>query len=111
MSEPRIEDLPRLLEGPGVRSVGQREFLRLFQELQAHQAAIALQEEELRRAHKELEELRAGYFELYELAPVGYATLAAVYLALACGVAWVLLRLYRKPLDRGGSQQPASESA
>jgi len=43
--------------------------------------------------------------------PVGYATLAAVYLALACGVAWVLLRLYRKPLDRGGSQQPASESA
>ncbi len=27
--------------------------------------------------------------------PVGYATLAAVYLALAAGVAWVLLRLYR----------------
>src|SRR6478735_7915884 len=43
--------------------------------------------------------------------PVGYATLAAVYLALACGVAWVLLRLYRTPLARGGSQQPASESA
>jgi cytochrome d ubiquinol oxidase subunit I len=27
--------------------------------------------------------------------PVGYATLAAVYVALAAGVAWVLLRLYR----------------
>jgi cytochrome bd ubiquinol oxidase subunit I len=27
--------------------------------------------------------------------PVGYATLAVVYLALAAGVAWVLLRLYR----------------
>ncbi|HEY5099858.1 MAG TPA: cytochrome ubiquinol oxidase subunit I [Gaiellaceae bacterium] len=27
--------------------------------------------------------------------PVGYATLAAVYLALAAGVTWVLLRLYR----------------
>ena len=27
--------------------------------------------------------------------PVGYATLALVYLALAVGVAWVLLRLYR----------------
>ena len=27
--------------------------------------------------------------------PVGYATLAAVYLALAAGVAWVLVRLYR----------------
>jgi cytochrome d ubiquinol oxidase subunit I len=30
--------------------------------------------------------------------PVGYGTLAAVYLALAAGVAWVLLRLYRRPV-------------
>jgi cytochrome d ubiquinol oxidase subunit I len=43
--------------------------------------------------------------------PVGYATLAIVYLALAIGVAWVLFRLYRAPLDRGASQQPARESA
>ena len=43
--------------------------------------------------------------------PVGYATLAVVYLALAAGVAWVLLRLYRAPLDRGAERQPASESA
>ncbi|HEX4187540.1 MAG TPA: cytochrome ubiquinol oxidase subunit I [Solirubrobacteraceae bacterium] len=31
--------------------------------------------------------------------PVGYATLAVVYLLLACGVAWVLRRLARAPLD------------
>jgi cytochrome d ubiquinol oxidase subunit I len=43
--------------------------------------------------------------------PVGYGTLAAVYLALVCGVAWVLLRLYRAPLDLDASQQRASESA
>jgi len=43
--------------------------------------------------------------------PVGYATLAVVYLALAVGVTWVLLRLYRAPLDRGAERQPASESA
>jgi cytochrome d ubiquinol oxidase subunit I len=30
--------------------------------------------------------------------PVGYATLAAVYLALAAGIAWVLLRLQRTPV-------------
>jgi cytochrome d ubiquinol oxidase subunit I len=30
--------------------------------------------------------------------PVGYATLAAVYLALAFGVAWVLLRLSHRPV-------------
>ena len=31
--------------------------------------------------------------------PVGYATLAATYLAVGCGVAWVLRRLARAPLD------------
>src|SRR6185312_833940 len=31
--------------------------------------------------------------------PVGYATLAAVYLALAIAVAWVLLRLSRIPME------------
>jgi cytochrome d ubiquinol oxidase subunit I len=30
-----------------------------------------------------------------DVIPVGYGTLAAVYLALAAGVAWVLVRLYR----------------
>jgi cytochrome bd ubiquinol oxidase subunit I len=38
--------------------------------------------------------------------PVGYATLAAAYLALAVGVAWVLRRLARAPLDRADSPQP-----
>ena len=31
--------------------------------------------------------------------PVGYATLAAVYLALAIAVGWVLLRLSRIPME------------
>src|SRR5204862_1266364 len=39
--------------------------------------------------------------------PVGYATLAATYLALAVGIAWVLRRLARTPLDRPDSPQPA----
>src|SRR6266516_4859286 len=33
-----------------------------------------------------------------DVIPVGYATLALVYLALAAGVAWVLLRLSRTPI-------------
>jgi cytochrome bd ubiquinol oxidase subunit I len=37
--------------------------------------------------------------------PVGYATLAVVYLLLACGVAWVLRRLSRAPLDIATDQQ------
>jgi cytochrome d ubiquinol oxidase subunit I len=42
--------------------------------------------------------------------PVGYATLAAVYLALAVGVAWVLRRLQQAPLDdNASSRQTATE--
>ena len=37
--------------------------------------------------------------------PVGYATLAVVYMLLACGVAWVLHRLSRAPLDIAADQQ------
>jgi cytochrome d ubiquinol oxidase subunit I len=39
--------------------------------------------------------------------PVGYATLALTYLALACGVAWVLRRLARAPLDIPADPQAA----
>jgi cytochrome d ubiquinol oxidase subunit I len=40
--------------------------------------------------------------------PVGYGTLAAVYLALAIGVAWVLRRLRRAPLERDPSLNQAA---
>jgi cytochrome d ubiquinol oxidase subunit I len=43
--------------------------------------------------------------------PVGYATLAATYLALAIGVGWVLRRLARAPIDRADSVEPLSEPA
>jgi cytochrome d ubiquinol oxidase subunit I len=39
---------------------------------------------------------------------VGYATLALVYLGVACAAAWILLRLSRTPLsERGASPPPA----
>jgi cytochrome d ubiquinol oxidase subunit I len=40
---------------------------------------------------------------------VGYATLAIVYVALACAVAWLLLRLARRPLDVAGEPPPLLE--
>jgi cytochrome bd ubiquinol oxidase subunit I len=42
--------------------------------------------------------------------PVGYATLALVYLALAGAVAWILLRLQRRPLDLAGQPPPILEA-
>jgi diguanylate cyclase (GGDEF)-like protein/PAS domain S-box-containing protein len=42
-----------------------------------HQIELEMQNEELRRAQDELEESRAKYFDLYNLAPVAYMTLTA----------------------------------
>jgi cytochrome d ubiquinol oxidase subunit I len=43
--------------------------------------------------------------------PVGYATLAIVYAAVAVGVVWILRRLARAPLDDVRDPQPTSASA
>jgi PAS domain S-box-containing protein len=40
-----------------------------------HQIEIEMQNEDLRRAHIELEASRTRYFDLYDLAPVGYVSL------------------------------------
>jgi cytochrome d ubiquinol oxidase subunit I len=38
--------------------------------------------------------------------PVGYATLAAAYIVVGIGLAWVLLRLARRPLDEASVESP-----
>ena len=54
----------------------------LLHELRVHQIELTMQHDELSRSHERLEAYSARYFDLYDLAPVGYCTLSAQGLIL-----------------------------
>ncbi len=60
--------------GPG-DGASNDEALHLAQELQVHQVELEMQNRELRDAQERLEASHARYADLYDSAPIGYATL------------------------------------
>jgi two-component system, cell cycle sensor histidine kinase and response regulator CckA len=79
---------------------------RLIHQLQVHQVELEVQNEELRRAQAELGEARARYFDLYNLAPLGYCTVDQEGLVLEANLTLANLlgsvrgSLVRQPLTR-----------
>ncbi|TCT10148.1 PAS domain-containing sensor histidine kinase [Paralcaligenes ureilyticus] len=79
---------------------------RLLHELRVHQIELEMQNEELQRVQVELEASRMRYFDLYDLAPVGYCIVSEHGLILQANLhAATLLGVSRKVLVK----QPISQ--
>ncbi len=59
-----------------VETLSPEELRTVLHELRVHQIELEMQNEELRHAQEALDAARARYFELFDLAPVGYVTVS-----------------------------------
>jgi chemotaxis protein methyltransferase CheR len=64
------------LSPENIDSLSSEELRQILHELRVHQIELEMQNEELRQADSDLEASRARYFDLYDLAPVGYCTIS-----------------------------------
>ncbi len=82
-----------------------KEIQEMLHELRVHQIQLELQNEDLRRAQEAIGAARARYFDLYDLAPVGYCTLSETGMILEANLTLATLL----GLDRGAlNKQPVS---
>ena len=97
----KSEQSPENLE-----ALPQEEIRQMLHELRVHQIELEMQNEELRQMQTELDAARARYFELYDIAPVGYCTLSEKGLILEANLTAATLlgvarnALVKQPLSR-----------
>ena len=102
----RAEKIARAEEAQTRKALSPEETRQTLHELRVHQIELEMQNEELRRAQAELDAARARYFDLYDLAPVGYCTISEPGLILEANLTAVTLLgvaradLVKQPLSR-----------
>ena len=85
----RAEEM--LEQRPDGESQANADMLELIHEIEAHQAELEIQNEELRRAQQEIGALHREYEDLYEFAPCGYITLNPKGIITRCNLTAVML--------------------
>ncbi|MBN1196499.1 MAG: PAS domain-containing protein, partial [Candidatus Aminicenantes bacterium] len=89
-----------------IASLSPEEIGKILHELRVHQIELEMQNEELRTAQAEIEKMRARYFDLYDMAPVGYITVSEKGLILEANLTAASLlgvnrsELPKRPLTR-----------
>jgi len=84
-----------------LEALSPEETRQTLHDLRVHQVELKMQNEELRRAQTELETVRARYFDLYDLAPIGYLTVSEKGLILEANLtAANLLGVSRSDLSK-----------
>ncbi|TSA45490.1 MAG: response regulator, partial [Deltaproteobacteria bacterium] len=87
----QAEKIARAEEAQTREAMSPEETRQTLHELRVHQIELTMQNEELRRAQAELDAAQARYFDLYDLAPVGYCTLSEPGLILEANLTAVNL--------------------
>jgi len=94
------------LSQEGLKALSPEEMQHLLHELRVHQIELEIQNEELRRTQAELEAAKDRYFDLYDLAPVGYCTISEKGLILEANLTTATMlgvaraALIKQPLSR-----------
>jgi len=88
------------------KALSSEETRQMLHEIQVHQIELEMQNEELRIAQADLDAARARYFDLYDLAPVGYCTISEKGLILEANLTAAILMnvdrsaLVKQPISR-----------